>query len=202
MNPGGSWRRTPAMTPSRNRPLTGRRGFLGTVLLGAVPLRAALQGPQHPASDIPRRASDGSWDLSWIDRITGRHRQVFDVYDITNGEHSPLRVVRNYIRAHQQVANLSTAEISTLLGVAYGSHPLVFGDALWRKYHFGMEWKIKDPRTGRFATSNVYTRARSRPSEADFGFEAMQERGTSFWLCGNALRLGLAQELGCAYQAV
>ena len=63
--------------------LTDRRDFLAKIaagsLLGALPLSDALGAMAAP----PARAE--SWDLSWVDRIAGKHRAVFDIPAIESG---------------------------------------------------------------------------------------------------------------------
>src|SRR4026209_2305898 len=81
-----------------------RRGFLGALMgAGAAPLllgKSALQSESSgwwpPAS---AGLADEPWDMSWLDRLTGKHKQVFDFSDMDMG----LVVVKNWLDAHETV---------------------------------------------------------------------------------------------------
>src|ERR1041385_4378621 len=60
---------------------TDRRGFLGAMMAaGVIPALDA----KVPPSVVPSfRPSTSSWDVSWADKITGKHRAVFDSVEIS-----------------------------------------------------------------------------------------------------------------------
>lgn len=71
-----------------------RRSFLGflSVLGGAAVLRPVETRAAEVSS--PRSLPTSSdWDLSWLDQIQGKHKQVFDLGT------PELEVVANYLRA-------------------------------------------------------------------------------------------------------
>lgn len=79
--------------------------------------------------------------------------------------------------------------MNAVVGVAGKAYPINAVDALWSKYELGARWNIKDYRTGKPATRNVFTEVRTDvpdyASEASIG--ALQSRGAIFWQCNNAL---------------
>ena len=56
----------------------------------------------RPAFAMP--VSD-TWDLSWLDQLKGKHKQVFALSDLH--DRLPLHVVVNYLDAHREVFGLA-----------------------------------------------------------------------------------------------
>ena len=205
-----------------------RRDFLRSA--GAAGAIAALRHLVDPARAAA--ASDGPWDLSWLDQLRGKHKQVFDLGMLGNERIGPLHIVRNYLAAHREVYGLEFPEINTVVGIAYAAYPLNAVDAIWQKYGLGERWKVKDPTTGIWAVRNIWADAPAGDPLADETVAAVKRRGTVFWQCNNALNgvvkelkatreeliagllpgtklipahtmlIGLAQEHGCTYERV
>jgi hypothetical protein len=200
-----------------------RRGFLAT--LGAFAGAAAIPSRES----LHAQAAQG-WDMSWLDGLTGKHKQVFDLGDVEVG----LRVVMNWLDAWQNVYGLKHPDINAVIGIASRGFPINAGDELYRKYPIGEMWKVNDPDTGKPAVRNIFAdggQSKVRP---------LQARGATFWMCNNALvnmsgrigtavgkpapevytdlragllagvivvpahtmLLGLCQERGCTYEAI
>jgi hypothetical protein len=109
-------------------PAVPRRGFLAMV--GAFAGFSALRPRMAPAASwraagpIPQ----GGWDMSWLDGLKGKHRQVFDLSDLTLG----LLVVRNWYDAHQTVYGLHGApELNAVVGIGGHAFPINASDALY-----------------------------------------------------------------------
>lgn len=168
--------------------MTNRRTFLGTLgALSALPIAESVLAQGAPA---PGQQARG-WDLSWLDRLTARHRQVFDIGPI-NVPVSPLRVVSNYYAGFDQVLGLRAPDVQAVIGIAGSGYPINATDAMWAKYRLGERWELRDPETGQFATRNVYReRPAGHPDEA-YTVRSLQQRGAIFWMCNNALN-GLVQ---------
>lgn len=195
-----------------------RRTFVATV--------TAASGLAAIGPDLALGQGTAPWDLTWLDHMRGRHKQVFDLGTIDD----PLVMVKNYLDAHRDVYRLEFPQINTVVGIAGKAFPINFSDAVWAKYTLGERWSVKDPAGGGWATRNVFA--------ADA--TALRARGTIFWQCNNALNritrelatavgapleavrgeivagllpgvhlvpahtmaIGLAQERGCTYQRV
>ena len=117
---------------------TSRRDFLTTLgaLAGTAVIPTAIESQPVPQG--------GGWDMSWLDRLTGKHRQVFD---FTNPQ--MLQVPRNWLDAHEVVYGLKHSDLSAVVGIGGPSFPVNATDAMYEKYPIGTEWKITDPTTGK-----------------------------------------------------
>jgi hypothetical protein len=166
------------MTPFRETAMTDRRSFLAT--LAALPVMTTLD-LGTPVTPTPVAAD---WDLSWLDSLTGKHKQVFDVQEFE----IPLIVVSNYLRAFREVMKLEYPDVNTVVGLGEG-YPINATDRIWEQYRLGEKWKIKDPDTGTWATRNVYALRDPMPKgvSPEHTVQGLQKRGTIFWQCNNAL---------------
>ena len=163
-----------------------RRSFLAS--LGALS-GFALFSKGGRVEAVPASLSQISspWDLSWLDTLKGKHKQVFDFGHANISDESHLGVVRNYLNAHEEVSGLEYPRVNTVVGIAYRAYPLNASDALWEKYPIGETWKIKDPRTNAWAKRNIYTDPDQTDPKGPYTVQALVARGTAFWQCNNAL---------------
>lgn len=140
---------------SSSRDVT-RRGFITDVTVGAtgaLALSALIPSDAH-ASDQPA-VSAAEWDLTWIDRLTGMYRTVFDAPEVNDG-----MVFTNasvFMMGFKEVYNASDADMQAVLVLRHRGVVLAFNDAMWEKYGIGTELKIpnaekKNPWTGEMAT--------------------------------------------------
>ena len=170
-----------------------RRPFLGS-LLGAslTPLLLGRRGTGSPALPLP---SDGPWDLSWLDRLTGKHKQVFDFSNMDIG----LVVVKNWLDAHEEVYSLKYPQVNAVVGIGGHAFPVNAGDALYAKFPIGELWKITDPASGKPALRNIFLEGGTAPPTLGAGVRPLQARGAIFWMCNNALH-GVADRIAKAVQ--
>jgi len=77
-----------------------RRSFL-TALASLSGVALARPAFAMPVSD--------TWDLSWLDQLKGRHKQVFAVGSLP--DQLPLHIVVNYLDAHREVFGLAYPDI-------------------------------------------------------------------------------------------
>jgi hypothetical protein len=154
-----------------------RRSFLSTVA-GAAGAAAApnLLQAQAKGAEV--------WDFTWMDRLTGKHRQVFDLGSLDTG----LGVVRNWYDAYETVFKLTHPEVNAVLGIARATFPYNAGDDLYRKYPIGEQWQVKDPATGQWAARNIFLEGGASPAERESKVRPLQARGAIMWMCNNALQ--------------
>ena len=195
----------------------GRRTFLGA----AAATGLALLGVGD-ASAAESETQSETWDLSWVNGLKGKHKQVFDCEKL---EASPLMTVSNYLRAIKDVYGLEYPQVNVVIGLA-GLYPLNANDATWAKYGLGEKWKVKDPNTGEWATRNVYLdspgmkvpQQQGSAAAPDPAFQhdivdmfepatinSLKKRGAIFWQCNNALSgvtMMLANATGSRYSDV
>ena len=165
---------------------TSRRAFLSTLgaLAGSAVIPAVMEGQATQQG--------GGWDMSWLDRLKGKHKQVFD---FTNP--MMLQVPRNWLDAHEQVYGLKHPDLSAVVGIGGPSFPVNATDAMYEKYPIGAEWKITDPSTGQPAMRNIFLDGIGTPDERENSVRALQRRGAIFWQCNNALH-GVAARIAGA----
>ena len=178
-----------------------RRQFIGT--LAAAGIGASVTPLAASATDIsetlPVQQPTEKWDLTWLDKLNGKHKQVFDMGPLT-GEFSPFLPIRNWYNAHRDVFGLDGSQISAIAGVHGSSFPANAIDAMWAKYPIGELWKINDPKTGKPATRNLFADPSPTSSGYDFSVPVLQKRGLTVWQCNNAL-LGVSAKIAAAAKA-
>ena len=169
--------------------MTDRRSFLSRVSsLSAMAIFSptVLTQEKSPEAAAP-------WDLSWMDAMKGKHKQVFDLggltwegRDVLAGE-TPLRVPKNWFNAHKEVYALESASLSGVVGIASSGFPINASDAIWAKYSLGEKWKIKDSTTGTWSVRNLFSDPKREYTDQVSTTEALKSRGVVFWQCNNAL---------------
>ena len=164
-----------------------RRAFLTTI--GGMATLAPRLGAQAPAQP----AAAAGIDITWFERLKGKHKQVFDLGSFDLSIDSPLRQPVSYMMAHREVSKLEPPDdINIIVAISHKAFPMNAGDALWEKYKIGEVWDIKDPTTGKPATRNIFLGPASGATGANV--RGLQARGVVFWQCNVALN-AVAREL-------
>ena len=167
-----------------------RRSFVST-LASLAGFAAVQSATGHVAAQAPPSPT-GAWDMTWLDRVKGKHKQVYDFggLDLAS-DPRPLRFARNFLDTFRDVYKLEFPDIDTAVGISGPAFPMNASDRLWEKYRLGERSKIIDPMTKMPAVRNVFL-------DGDgLSIKAMQARGTMFWQCNVALG-GVAQQLADA----
>ena len=107
---------------------TTRREFLDRLAFGA----AALGSLSLP---LPLGAQPTKWDMSWVQRIAGKHRVVLDVPEIDSG----YGVWRASIWANQyrEVLGAQPHDLSTVLVLRHTGIMLAMRESFWQQYGVG-----------------------------------------------------------------
>jgi hypothetical protein len=119
---------------------TPRRTFFGRIAALAA-LGAGLSPTLVRAEEAA--GSDGP---DWPGKLTGRHRQLTDAYDIRNG--APLAFTHNFLTPNASATGVIIFRAEAL--------PLAMGHAIWAKYKIGETFKIIDPETKQPAVKNPW----------------------------------------------
>jgi hypothetical protein len=167
-----------------------RRTFLATI--GGVAGFGAAG-----AAQAPRPAPAVQWDLSWLDQLKGKHKQLFDVGNMNISEDTPLRMPVNYLDFFRDLYHAEPPDVNVAIGIQGRAFPMNASDAIWEKYQLGERWTIEDPQTGKPATRNIFL-GQATGGGAAF-VRPLQARGVIFWQCNQALQgvVGrLAQQTG------
>jgi intracellular sulfur oxidation DsrE/DsrF family protein len=167
-------------------------------LASLTPLRAEAEG-------IPRRASLGSAAAdpafeAWLNRITGRHKMVFDAPEVNGG--MPVVWPRVWLNTTNDNYGTTDAQNSGVVILRHASIPLAMVDALWAKYKLGEVFSLKDGDLP--ATHNTFAKPLPLPLPGT-GVEQLLAKGVMFGVCNVALTIysgAVAQKMGMDAAAV
>jgi hypothetical protein len=143
---------------------TPRRDFLGQLAASAIVLAGSAcaaptmagQTTEAP-TPAPRPATPTGpvhWDDTWFGKLTAKHKAVFDSPGIEDG--MVLSHATGYISGMHDAIGAALADVQTVVVIRHAAIPMVFNDAMWAKYDFGKEDKIKDFSTDKWATRNPF----------------------------------------------
>ena len=178
---------------------TPRRAFLGQLALSAVAITATACAPAAMATQTapaPQQATPPAapatppapvkWDDSWVGRITGKHKGVFDCPEIGDG--TLVGQAYNYFSGMKQAMGATDAEISAVLVIRHSAIPLALDDEMWAKYEIGKMEKVKDPFTNKkWSLINPnYKAPADKPTMAPYTLDALSKRGAILVGCGLA----------------
>lgn len=169
---------------------TPRREFLGQIASSAIVLAGtacvgplAASAPPSPAPSMAPPPAPTHWDDTWFARITAKHKAVFDSPEIDDG--LAVSQAAGYINQMRAALDVGRDVISVLV-IRHAAIPMVFNDAMWAKYEFGKEEKIKDFRTKQWATRNPYLGAAAAAAPPDSPSDKPERaQGTLSWLAAH-----------------
>ncbi len=132
-----------------------RRDFLEQLTVGAAVAAGLAATPFRSAAPgaLALTPSQGpAWDLSWVNRVSGKYRAVFDCTDIENGD----GLFRTFLWKGQygDVLGAKPDEMSAVLVIRHDAIALVMNQEFWDKYKIGEEKKVKHPFTDAPTTKN------------------------------------------------
>ena len=150
-----------------------RRSFFGRIaalsafgLFGLAPIAASAQSPQTDGPD-------------WPGKLKGRHRQLFDVYDINDG--FPLGFTNNFLEPNESA--------TAVMVFRHKGVPYALNSPMWQKYKVGETFKIIDPETKSAAVKNPWFQPKPGVlTNANNALDRLQTRDTVMGVCGVALR--------------
>lgn len=175
---------------------TPRRQFVGRVLGGAAAIAAAPLVSLSDAAAQAQSPSTGSapqqdaWDMSWVNRVKGEHRMVFDSPEISDG--LGMSQVRSWMSANAEVYGVKDDQMTAVLVIRHAGVPMVMADSWWDKYELGKQYTLKDPTTGEEARRNPYINYKEGDrfvtTWPDAGLDTLIGRGVIVLACHLALR--------------
>ena len=138
-----------------------RRDFVGRLAAGALlagvplPIDASVRALSQTQ---PEHAEE--WDVSWVKRLTGKYRAIFDVPEIDSG----YGVWRASIwaRQYQEVLGAKPNELSSVVVLRHNGIQLAMQQAYWDKYGIGKEKNVLHPITQQGTDRNPALLASSR----------------------------------------
>ncbi|TAI49575.1 twin-arginine translocation signal domain-containing protein [Flagellimonas allohymeniacidonis] len=165
-----------------------RRGFLGTLALGAAAGTVSMFANPLYANMSTFDESQMDDVEKWFKKIKGKHRVVFD--GSTPNEGFPViwnwafYLTNNGTGATDDQITAMTVFRHTAAGFAYE-------DRIWKKYKLGEFFGINDNNTGKPALRNPYYEPKGKdfPIKGVDGIKRMQERGALFCICDLATKV-------------
>lgn len=154
-----------------------RRDFLSRLAVGAAVAAGGLSvgaasldaapAPAAPAAAAPARSEfPSTFDMSWLDRVRGRYRAVFDSPKIADGgEMFRAAIWRDQIA---EAYGAKDDDITAILVFRHTGIPLVMDDEFWMRHQLGKKNKFRDYKTKKFYEKNPI-----RSSEGETGADAM-----------------------------
>ncbi len=166
---------------------TPRRDFLGW--LGGSALFASTGLPVRvPAAASPNvlQPIATDFDMSWIDRVKGSHRAVFDSPGISEGAAIFRAVI--WKRQYKNVYGTDPADMTAVLVLRHEAIVLAMDDAFWAEFEVGKANKLKDAKGKKWAKSNPILSVPSDapPTWADFTLAKFQQNGGVVLACNVA----------------
>ena len=138
-----------------------RRDFVGRLAAGALlagvplPIDASVRA-------LSRRESSTAeeWDLSWVKRLTGKYKAIFDVPEIDSG----YGVWRASVwgKQYQEVLGAKPNDLSAVLVLRHNGIQLAMQQSYWDKYGIGKEKNVLHPVTQQGTDRNPALLASSR----------------------------------------
>lgn len=139
-----------------------RRHFVGGVAAGAVfaglplPIEASLRAFNR--AHAPLVAEE--WDLTWVKRLTGKYRAVFDVPEIDSG-YGVWRASL-WSKQYQEVLGAKPGDCSAVLVLRHTGINLAMQQSYWDSYGVGKDKKVLHPVTQQGTDRNPALLASSR----------------------------------------
>jgi hypothetical protein len=201
---------TPSALMNSSDQTQPRREFLGQIAASAVLIASAACIPsvvaqsQEPSTSTPKPSAarpkfnvPTHWDDSWFDRLTARHKAVFDSPAIDSG--IALWNAMLFIQGMHQALSATDTDVQAVIVIRHAAMAMAFNDAMWEKYELGKREKIKDSRTKAWARRNPYLTGETDSMVAS-PLAWLASHGHVLLGCNNAT-LGYAMQIAKKFKA-
>jgi len=134
---------------------TNRRRFLETAAANAAAL-AIMPGAAFATAGrnppVPMSTASMEWDLTWPERVKGKHRAVFDTTEAESGD-GPWRA-HMWTTQNLEVLKAAPGDITPIIVLRHHAIILAMQQSFWDKYDIGATHKITDPMTDKPTARN------------------------------------------------
>lgn len=166
---------------------TPRRNFLGW--LGGSALFATTGLPLRtpiPSSGRTMTPVTSDFDVSWVDRMKGDHRAVFDSPGVGDGA-ALFRAVA-WGKQYNKVYGTDASDMTAVLVLRHEGIILAMDDAFWAEFDIARTNKVRDSDGKKWAKSNpILTLPPGTPPQwADFTLANFQKSGGIVLACNMA----------------
>src|SRR2546423_5752954 len=164
-----------------------RRGFLSRLaataaagVAGLTPLRLEAQPSRH---EPIVGGADPSFE-TWLNRITGKHKMLFDAPEVNSG--MPVVWPRVWLNGNNENYGTKDTDNSAVIVLRHAAIPIAMQDAVWAKYKLGEMFNIKDGEAA--ATRNVFAKQMPLPLPGT-GTEQLLASGAQVGVCNVAMTI-------------
>jgi hypothetical protein len=188
--------------------LTHRRGFLGRLAAGAAAFGlGGLVAPGEPAAQAtpkPRGASAHPEFEAWLNKITGKHKMLYDMPEPNDG--FGFAWARVFLNTTNETYGTSDADNTVVIVLRHAGIPFAMESAMWSKYKFGQAFKITDPATKGPAIRHPLIHL--KPGDAPvtgMGVDELLAKGALVGVCNIALAVyssNMAKEMGTPAETI
>jgi len=186
---------------------THRRGFLGRVAASAAAFGlGGLVAPFATAAQptAPRKTSANPEFEAWLNKITGKHKMVYDVPEPHDG--FAFAWSRVFLNTTNETYGTTDADNTVVIVLRHSGIPYAMESAMWAKYKLGEAFKITDPATKGPAVRHPLLRL--KPGDvpiAGMGTDELLAKGVLIGVCNIALTLNsvrVAKDMGMQAEAI
>jgi hypothetical protein len=154
---------------------TTRRDFLGKVavnaaILGAMPLSLELSSTAFAATTPSLTAQGEKWDVSWVGKLTGKHKAIFDVPEVDSGYGVWRATI--WAKQYQEVLGVAPKDMSAVVVLRHNGIVLAMQQAFWDKYGVGKAKSAMHPISAEPTDRNPAMLSSSR-NEVPADYDAM-----------------------------
>lgn len=162
-----------------DQPRSTRRTFIGAVASSTLALASTPLDALDAASSTPV-------DDPWLTALTGKHKQVFDIINVSGGV--GLMFAETYVNTMLEHYRLRAGEVTAFVVVRYFGTGFALDDVIWDKYGLGQMWKVIDPVTKEPTTRNLFYRSRQGDMpNINASVDRLITKGVVVAVCGHAL---------------
>jgi intracellular sulfur oxidation DsrE/DsrF family protein len=176
-----------------------RRSFLSQVgTAGAAAAAAGLMVPSQAAAQAgPRFQPSRHTQDDWLDAVPGKHRLYLDSLS-GPGAGDALLFAGNFLTNSKQAYGLADNDSAVVICMRHFATPFAWTDAIWAKYgepFTEMLTKVKDPKTGKAPTINLYRMSGYGMQLNNLGttIDDLVKRGVQFAVCDTATHFTASQ---------
>ena len=179
---------------------TSRRQLLASAAASAaalaLPTRSLLAALPNDLAAAP--VAEGDWDMSWVGKLTGAHRALFDCTEIESG-YGVWRA-NAWAGQYMDVLKATPASLSPVIVLRHNAIALAMQQSFWDKYKVGAKTKAKHPLTEQPTAKNPALLDEKDGIPAPFNNAALHKqlgRGVIALACNLALQdcIGLVKKV-------
>jgi intracellular sulfur oxidation DsrE/DsrF family protein len=162
-----------------------RRAFLERVSLGAAALVAGAVPTAVAVADAghKRDRARAPWNESWLDRLTGKHKQFFDAVSAGDGG---MGYASGFLDLYHEAYGLSDQDLTAVIGLRHFAAPVGLSDEIWAKYKLGEKFNVTDPATKAIAVRNPFLHSDGMRFPGT-DLPSMVKRGVIVTVCNEAV---------------